>query len=140
MYNLFHLAVVASTQELLSTNSCMLLVCAFYFSLRFSIGINIRVSFCNITQNLNIYHSTGFWHEQSRADRDSHVRINTRNIIPGMEYNFLKYSLNKINHLKAKYDTCSVMHYGAYAFSKNRRPTIARIGGSESCELGQRCV
>ena len=29
MYNLFPSAVVASTQELLSTNSCMLLVCAF---------------------------------------------------------------------------------------------------------------
>ena len=36
----------------------------------------------------------------------------------GMEYNFLKYDLNKIDHLDAAYDTCSVMHYGAYAFSK----------------------
>ena len=35
-----------------------------------------------------------------------------------MEYNFLKYDLKKINHLNADYDTCSVMHYGAYAFSK----------------------
>ena len=83
---------------------------------------------------------TGFWHEQSRADRDSHVKINTRNIIRGMEYNFLKYSLNKINHLEAPYDTCSVMHYGAYAFSKNRRPTIARISSSAKCELGQRYI
>ena len=80
----------------------------------------------------------GFWHEQSRNDRDSHVRINTRNIIRGMEYNFLKYSLNKINHLKAPYDTCSVMHYGPYAFSKNRKPTISRISGNAECELGQR--
>jgi len=40
--------------------------------------------------------------------------------------------------LKAPYDTCSVMHYGAYAFSRNRRPTISRMGASESCELGQR--
>ena len=39
----------------------------------------------------------------------------------GMEYNFMKYSLAKINHLGAKYDTCSVMHYGAYAFSRVRR-------------------
>jgi hypothetical protein len=35
-----------------------------------------------------------------------------------MEYNFLKYDLNKIDHLGAEYDTCSVMHYGAFAFSK----------------------
>ena len=37
-----------------------------------------------------------------------------------MEYNFLKYDLNKIDHLGAEYDTCSVMHYGSYAFSKVR--------------------
>jgi len=35
-----------------------------------------------------------------------------------MSYNFMKYNLNQINHLGAPYDTCSVMHYGAYAFSK----------------------
>ena len=36
----------------------------------------------------------------------------------GMEFNFLKYDLNKIDHLGADYDTCSVMHYGATAFAK----------------------
>ena len=35
-----------------------------------------------------------------------------------MEFNFLKYDLNKIDHLGADYDTCSVMHYGATAFAK----------------------
>jgi hypothetical protein len=35
-----------------------------------------------------------------------------------MSYNFMKYNLNQINHLGAPYDTCSVMHYGAFAFSK----------------------
>ena len=35
-----------------------------------------------------------------------------------MEANFLKYDLRKIDHLGAEYDTCSVMHYGAYAFAK----------------------
>ena len=65
---------------------------------------------------------SGFWHEQSRADRDNHVVIHRENIMRGMEYNFLKYSLAKINHLGASYDTCSVMHYGAYAFSKVKNP------------------
>ena len=41
-----------------------------------------------------------------------------RLLFAGMEYNFLKYDLNKIDHLGAEYDTCSVMHYGAFAFSK----------------------
>ena len=63
-------------------------------------------------------HATGFWHEQSRADRDAHIVINWANIKGGMEFNFLKYDLNKIDHLGAKYDTCSVMHYGSTAFAK----------------------
>jgi hypothetical protein len=50
--------------------------------------------------------------------RDDFITINWENIMSGMEYNFLKYDLSKISHLGASYDTCSVMHYGAYAFSK----------------------
>jgi len=84
-----------------------------------------------------LMHASGFWHEQSRADRDSHIRINWQNIVKGMEYNFLKYDLKKINHLNADYDTCSVMHYGAYAFSKGRKPTIVPIKEGK-CKLGQR--
>ena len=60
----------------------------------------------------------GFWHEQSRADRDNHVTIVWDNINPSMKYNFMKYTLSQITHLNAPYDTCSVMHYNAYAFSK----------------------
>ena len=67
-----------------------------------------------------LMHAAGFWHEQSRADRDDYITINWKNIQKGMEYNFLKYDLRKIDHLGAQYDTCSVMHYGAYAFAKVR--------------------
>ena len=71
-----------------------------------------------------LMHAAGFWHEQSRADRDDHISINWNNIQSGMEFNFLKYDLRKIDHLGAKYDTCSVMHYGAYAFAKVNRQNI----------------
>ena len=62
--------------------------------------------------------STGFWHEQSRADRDKNVQIMWNNINPSMKYNFMKYTLTQIQHLNAPYDTCSVMHYSGTAFSK----------------------
>ena len=71
-------------------------------------------------------HATGFWHEQSRADRDSHISINWSNIKAGMEFNFLKYDLNKIDHLGAQYDTCSVMHYGSTAFAKVKTGSLSQ--------------
>ncbi|QQP58563.1 Metalloendopeptidase, partial [Caligus rogercresseyi] len=79
-----------------------------------------------------------FWHEQSRYDRDDNVRIMWNNIIQSMTFNFLKYDLTKIDHLNAPYDTCSIMHYGPTAFSRDSRsPTIIQKYKS-SCQLGQR--
>lgn len=84
-----------------------------------------------------LMHALGFWHEQSRADRDSSVQVVWSNIDGGMKYNFMKYSLSQIDHLHSEYDTCSIMHYGEYAFSKNNGKTI-RCKGRSKCKLGQR--
>uniref|UniRef100_A0A914UZF2 Metalloendopeptidase n=1 Tax=Plectus sambesii TaxID=2011161 RepID=A0A914UZF2_9BILA len=35
-----------------------------------------------------LMHSVGFWHEHSRSDRDSFIRINWGNILPGMQGQF----------------------------------------------------
>jgi hypothetical protein len=83
-------------------------------------------------------HAAGFWHEQSRADRDDYVQVNWENIESDKLHNFNKYELgSEITHLDAEYDTCSLMHYGTTAFSKNGQPTIVKKqqGG---CELGNR--
>lgn len=62
-----------------------------------------------------ILHTLGFWHEQSRPDRDLYIIYNKQNVISGMELNFEK-QIN-INSLGSMYDYYSIMHYPANAFS-----------------------
>ncbi|KAM9318153.1 hatching enzyme 1.2-like [Pholidichthys leucotaenia] len=71
-----------------------------------------------------LLHALGFNHEQTRSDRDQHVRILLQNVIRGMEFNFRKINTN---NLGTRYDYNSVMHYGRFAFSRNRQPTIIPI-------------
>lgn len=86
-----------------------------------------------------LMHVTGFWHEQSRFDRDDYIRIIWENIEPGMEYNFDKYSWDDIQTLDAPYDYGSVMHYGTHAFAKGYGPTIMPKDGTQpSAIIGQR--
>ncbi|XP_077419214.1 high choriolytic enzyme 1-like [Vanacampus margaritifer] len=71
-----------------------------------------------------LLHALGFNHEQTRSDRDNHVRIVLQNVQSGMENNFMK--LNTRN-LGTPYDYNSVMQYGRFAFSKNGQATIVPI-------------
>ncbi|XP_073252475.1 zinc metalloproteinase nas-15-like isoform X2 [Porites lutea] len=71
-----------------------------------------------------IGHAIGFFHEQSRPDRDNFVTIEWNNILAGKRRNFRKYSRSTIDSLGTKYDYGSIMHYGSKAFSKNGRVTI----------------
>uniref|UniRef100_A0A914N6R2 Metalloendopeptidase n=1 Tax=Meloidogyne incognita TaxID=6306 RepID=A0A914N6R2_MELIC len=83
-----------------------------------------------------LMHSVGFFHEQSRTDRDDYVNILWDNIDPTLRDQFDKYSQNMIDYLGAKYDYSSVMHYGPLAFSKNGKPTIEPK--EKSVTIGQR--
>lgn len=75
-----------------------------------------------------ILHALGFYHEQSRSDRDSYVNILWDNILAGKEHNFYKYnaSLNT-----GALDYGSIMMYGPTYFSKNPSTlfTIVRKDG-----------
>ncbi|XP_074523077.1 high choriolytic enzyme 1-like isoform X1 [Halichoeres trimaculatus] len=71
-----------------------------------------------------LLHALGFDHEQTRSDRDQHVRILFQNVIRGMEFNFRKIDTNNLN---TPYDYNSVMHYSRFAFSRNGQPTIVPI-------------
>ncbi|XP_041642347.1 high choriolytic enzyme 1-like [Cheilinus undulatus] len=79
--------------------------------------------FFEIVQH-ELLHALGFNHEQTRSDRDRHVRILLENVQPGTEYNFRR--IRTIN-LNTSYDYNSVMHYSRFAFSRNGQPTIIPV-------------
>ncbi|XP_067104655.1 low choriolytic enzyme-like [Osmerus mordax] len=71
-----------------------------------------------------LLHALGFNHEQTRSDRDKHIRIYWENIIDSY-----KFAYDKIATLNqgTPYDYNSVMQYHRYAFSKNNKPTMVPI-------------
>jgi len=85
-----------------------------------------------------ILHALGFYHEQSRNDRDKYVEIFWENIAKGRENNFAKQSVDTAELLGEPYDFDSIMHYGKFSFALNTSaPTILSIA-NPSQPLGQR--
>uniref|UniRef100_F7BDF7 Meprin A subunit n=1 Tax=Monodelphis domestica TaxID=13616 RepID=F7BDF7_MONDO len=69
-------------------------------------------------------HALGFWHEQSRSDRDDYVIIMKDRIQEGKEHNFNTYDDKESDSLNVPYDYTSVMHYSKTAFQNGTEPTI----------------
>ncbi|CAH1797561.1 unnamed protein product [Owenia fusiformis] len=78
-------------------------------------------------------HAIGFWHEQSRNDRDSYVNILYQNIQPGKESNFQKMT-NQASDILS-YDYGSIMQSSGTEFSRNGQPTI--VAKQSGVTLGQ---
>lgn len=53
----------------------------------------------------------GFYHMQSSAERDEHVKIEWNHMIPNTRHNFLKYNASIVTNYGHGYDYSSVMHY-----------------------------
>ncbi|CAF3574844.1 unnamed protein product [Rotaria socialis] len=86
-----------------------------------------------------LYRKTkGFYHEQSRPDRDLYVSIQWRNIDPTMAYNFDKYNDTYIDTLFTSYDYGSVMHYERNAFALNASGVTIIPIQNASAYIGQR--
>ena len=81
-----------------------------------------------------ILHAAGFYHEQSRGDRDEFVTIAFNEISPGHEDNFEKRDSRGVEI--GPYDFASIMHYSSKAFSRSGRPTI--IPKVPGVTIGQR--
>ncbi|XP_047243248.1 meprin A, alpha (PABA peptide hydrolase), tandem duplicate 1 [Girardinichthys multiradiatus] len=72
-----------------------------------------------------LLHALGFYHEQSRTDRDDYVDIWLDQVTPGLEHNFNKYNDDFITDQNTAYDYESVMHYRPFSFNKNESiPTV----------------
>ncbi|XP_034038518.1 meprin A subunit beta [Thalassophryne amazonica] len=83
-------------------------------------------------------HALGFWHEQSRADRDDYVKIMWENIQEGKEHNFNSYNDTTSSSLGVPYDYGSMMHYSKTAFSNGSEHTIVTKIPAFSDVIGQR--
>lgn len=68
-------------------------------------------------------HAVGFFHEQTRIDRDDYVDIIWNNIRQDMAFNFEKMT-TRDGTTDGRYDFRSIMHYRRDAFSTNGRDTI----------------
>ncbi|XP_068433664.1 meprin A subunit alpha [Clinocottus analis] len=86
-----------------------------------------------------LLHALGFYHEQSRSDRDDYVKIWWDQIEDGMEHNFNKYEDDFITDLNTPYDYESIMHYRPLSFNKNDSiPTITTAIPYFNQVIGQR--
>jgi len=65
-----------------------------------------------------VAHALGFWHEQSRPDRDDFVNVVWKNIDGDSYGQFLKEKNMDVDTLGIAYDYGSVMHYRSKAFAK----------------------
>lgn len=83
-------------------------------------------------------HAIGFFHEQSRPDRDEYISVVSRNVLSSRRFNFIKYQQYLIDPREVSYDYGSIMHYKLDAFSKNGRNTLRATKKHSVPEIGQR--
>jgi hypothetical protein len=72
-----------------------------------------------------IGHAIGLHHEQSRSDRDKYVTIDLTNVAEDKRFNYRATTFTSIG----EYDLTSLMHYGSFYFSTNRKPVMTTKDG-----------
>ncbi|XP_071176996.1 zinc metalloproteinase nas-36-like [Mytilus edulis] len=89
-----------------------------------------------------IGHALGFWHEQSRPDRNSYIKVIKKNIKKKKYHNFVRYPWSQSRIFGLPYDYSSIMHYGSHAFSvsSGSKQTIIPRQDDYDRTIGQRQV
>lgn len=123
----------------------------FYIYFSTGIGCRSRIGYTGARQGIKlgygcrikgiviheVLHSLGFYHEQSRPDRDKFVKIIMDNIKEGQKGNFVKLLPPVINTQNLSYDYNSIMHYDRFSFAIDRtKPTIVPL--KKDADIGQR--
>ncbi|KAJ1354709.1 Astacin (Peptidase M12A) [Parelaphostrongylus tenuis] len=67
-------------------------------------------------------HAMGFYHTQSRHDRDNFITLDVYNIQQGWETQFTKQTPETNYNYNITYDYGTIMHYGATSASANGQP------------------
>ena len=74
-----------------------------------------------------IGHALGFFHEQSRADRDNYIQVNKGNIITGFESEFEIVPASEVTTLGIGYDYASILHYSPNTFAIQNTNTLQAL-------------
>ncbi|XP_063530134.1 seminal metalloprotease 1-like [Cydia strobilella] len=82
-------------------------------------------------------HILGFRHMHVTYNRDDYIRVDFENVQSGAENSFNIHSSDVVSNLGVEYDYVSCMHYHAFAFSANGRPTMVALQEHEGV-MGQR--
>ncbi|XP_010778758.1 high choriolytic enzyme 1-like [Notothenia coriiceps] len=99
------------------------------------LSLNRRGCVYHGTIQHKINHALGFQHEQTRSDRDPHVRINWDYIPHEKAFNFYRQATNNLN---TPDDYTSIMHYGKTAFSNQRGKDSITPIPNPNVQIGQR--
>ncbi|CAI5663616.1 unnamed protein product [Oreochromis niloticus] len=83
-------------------------------------------------------HALGFYHEQSRYDRNDYVTIQFENILEDKKNNFRIVGSNESTTHGVPYDYLSVMHYAKDAFTNGNGSTIITKDPNFQNLIGQR--
>ncbi|XP_020902140.1 nematocyst expressed protein 6-like [Exaiptasia diaphana] len=110
------------------------------------ISIGSQKKPCSLGSTIHeIGHTVGFFHEQSRPDRDRHIQVLWQNMVPGkwIKDQFKKVDKKWVDSRGHNYDYKSIMHYSPWQGAKDRKSPVmkpkkkgAKFGGRDGLSDG----